>query len=44
MAAWQCEADVRGGRVGGGAALADVSSLIAGVLSTNGEWGGDKGM
>ena len=33
MAEWQCDADVRGGHVGG-------RSLIVGVMITKGEWGG----
>ena len=44
MAAWQCDADVKGGLVGGGAALASGCSLIAGVLSNNGKWGDDRGI
>ena len=44
VAAWQCDADVQGGRVGGGAALAGGISVIAGVLNGNCEWGGNRGI
>ena len=35
VATWQYDAEVQGGRVGGGAALTGGSSLISGVMSTN---------